>query len=178
MGGLARGLEAAGFALRWANDDDGQAADSFRHRFRGVTFHKDDVRNLHADELDPVDLLAGGFPCQSFSQAGDRRGLEDERGKLFYEIPRLVQEWPADQRPKFLLLENVPYLLYGARRSWFQEVRRQLHQAGYWFDEASCWVANVCVWTNVPQDRERLFLIAASMTHFDYNPFTPPPPPR
>ena len=174
MGGFASGLAAAGFEIAWATDNDPYAAATFRHRFPAVEFIERDVRDLGAASLAGVDALAGGFPCQSFSQAGDRRGFDDERGQLFHEIPRLIGEWEPEQRPKLLILENVPYLLYGADGAWFHRVRRALRRAGYWFRAESCWVANVREWTGIPQDRERLFLVAASRSHFPYNPFTPP----
>ena len=177
MGGLAEGVQAAGFDIRWASDIDSHAASSFRHRFAEVRYLERDVRELHVtdDQLDSVDLLAGGFPCQSFSVAGEKFGFDDERGKLFYEIPRLITEWRAALQPKLLLLENVPYLMHGDR-SWFDEIRRALRQAGYWFREESCWMVNLREWTGVPQDRTRLYLVAASREHFSFNPFTPPPP--
>ena len=175
MGGLAQGLNDAGFEIRWASDADKNASSTFRHRFPGVAFYEQDVKTLavRGADLAPVDVLAGGFPCQSFSQAGDRRGFDDERGQLFHEIPRLIREWDPPERPKLVILENVPYLLYGADGEWFETVRKGLRKAGYWFRAESCWVANVREWTGIPQDRERLFLVAASREHFDFNPFSP-----
>ena len=115
-----------------------------------------------------------GFPCQSFSQAGGRRGFEDERGALFFEIPRLLAEFEPEQRPRLVLLENVPHLVYGAEGAWFDRVQRDLRRAGYWFRRDSCWAVNVKDATTLPQDRERLFMVAASREHFSYNPFTRP----
>ena len=177
MGGFASGLLAAGLSLQWATDSDQHAAATFRHRFPEVEFLDRDICDLRATSLEPVDVLAGGFPCQSFSQAGKRAGFEDERGRLFFEIPRLIGEWAESARPKLMILENVPYLLYGADGAWFGEIQKSLRRAGYWFREESCWTANVRDWTGLPQDRERLFLVAASRTHFTYNPFTSPPTP-
>lgn len=178
MGGFASGLVKAGFAIRWASDNDKFACMTFRHRFPGVTLIEKDVQKLSvfSDELAEVDVLAGGFPCQSFSQAGSRRGFEDPRGQIFFEIPRLLEEFDPERRPRLVVLENVPYLLYGAGRSWFDEVRRALRRAGYWFREDSCWTVNVKDATDLPQDRERLFMVAASRQHFTYNPFFPPTP--
>ena len=177
MGGFASGLSAAGFELRWANDNDTHAANTFRHRFPGVRFIPDDVQDVRAEDLETVDVLAGGFPCQSFSQAGDRKGFDDPRGEMFFQIPRLLKEWKPRDRPKLLLLENVPYLLYGAERDWIAKIRRALLDAGYWFREDYCWTINVREATGIPQDRERLFLVAASQDHFDYNPFRGISPP-
>ena len=109
MGGFASGLAKAGFEIRWASDNDSSASALFRHRFPNVTFLEKDVRNLSvgADRLSEVDVLAAGFPCQSFSQAGGRRGLEDPPGRLFFEIPRLLAEFEPARRPRLIILENV-----------------------------------------------------------------------
>ena len=176
MGGFASGLAEAGFAIRWASDNDEFACTAFQHRFPGVPLIKKDVRELsvQADGLTEVDLLAAGFPCQSFSQAGGRLGFEDPRGALFFEIPRLIEEYQPEKRPSLILLENVPYILQGEKGTWFDRIRRALRRAGYWFREESCWTVNVKEATNLPQDRERLFMIAASKKRFTYNPFSPP----
>jgi len=128
--------------------------------------------STQTDGLTEVDVLAAGFPCQSFSQAGSRRGFEDPRGQLFFEIPRLIAEFGLENQPRLVILENVPHLLYGADREWFDEVRRALRRVGYWFREESCWTVNVKDATELPQDRERLFMVAASRQHFAYNPFS------
>lgn len=177
MGGFATGLAEAGFAIRWANDNNGSACTVFRHRFPAVPVIEKDVCELsvHADGLTAVNVLAAGFPCQSFSQAGERRGFEDPRGTLFFEIPRLIEEYRPEERPSLVILENVPHLLYGADGIWFNQVRRALRRAGYWFREESCWAVNVKDATDSPQDRERLFMVAASRRRFTYNPFSPPP---
>ena len=176
MGGFASGLANVGFEISWASDNDDFACAAFRHRFPNVTLVEKDVRNLSvkADSLPAVDVLAAGFPCQSFSQAGERRGLEDPRGRLFFEIPRLLAEFDPGQRPPLIILENVPNILYGAGKAWFDSIRRAIRRAGYWFREDSCWTVNVKDATSLPQDRERLFMVAASRSHFTYNPFTPP----
>ena len=177
MGGFASGLASAGFKLIWANDIDPSACTTFRHRFPGVIVVEKDVKDLSVggDKLPGVDVLIGGFPCQSFSQAGDRRGFDDPRGELFLEIPRLLQEYGSQRRPSLVVLENVPHLLYGADGTWFERVRYSLRKAGYWFRRESCWTVNVHHATDLPQDRTRLFMVAASRDQFSYNPFTPPP---
>lgn len=174
MGGFASGFVAAGFKTLWANDADPHACATFRHRFPKVPLFEKDVRQLSAKELEPVDVLAAGFPCQSFSQAGERNGFEDERGKLFFEIPRIVSEFAPQDRPRLLVMENVPNLRVGAGGEWFDTIRRELRRAGYWFRSDSCWTVNVKDATELPQSRERLFMAAASREHFAYNPFVPP----
>ena len=173
MGGFASGFVDAGFTIRWANDNDEFACAAFRHRFPQVPLIEDDVRCLSVQShgLEPVDVLTGGFPCQSFSQAGDRRGFDDPRGELFFEIPRLLEQFEPTLRPPIVVLENVPHLQYGADGSWFDRIRRELRRVGYWFRPESCWTVNVMDHTCLPQDRERLFLVAASRHRFSYNPF-------
>ena len=175
MGGFASGLAEAGFEILWASDNDHSACAAFRHRFPSVDLFEKDVRDLSVavDMLRAVDVLAAGFPCQSFSQAGDRAGLEDPRGQLVFEIPRLVAEFRPSERPALIIMENVPYLLHGDGRAWFDSIRRAIRRAGYWFREDSCWTVNVKDATSLPQDRERLFMVAASREHFSYNPFSP-----
>ena len=174
MGGFAAGLIDAGFEVRWANDYDEFACAAFRHRFPDVTLVEDDVRNLSVerDNLLPVDVLAGGFPCQSFSQAGGRRGFEDPRGRLYFEIPRILADFEPRDRPALVVLENVPHLLHGSGGEWFEQIRRTLRRVGYWFRMESCWTVNVMDYTDLPQDRERLFLVAASRAKFSINPFS------
>ena len=100
QGGFASGLARASFSIRWASDKDKHACATFRHRFPGVPLVEKDVSELsvQADDLAPVQILAAGFPCQSFSQAGGRLGFEDPRGALFFEIPRLIEEYEPDER--------------------------------------------------------------------------------
>ena len=175
MGGFASGLGAAGFEILWANDSDASACETFRHRFPDVKVIERDVNDLSVggDSLAPVDVLAAGFPCQSFSQAGDQLGFKDPRGQTFSMIPKIIAGYPDEDRPKLVILENVPHLRHGAAGEWFQQVQRELRQAGYWFRAESCWTVNVKDATEIPQDRERLFMVAASRKHFSYNPFRP-----
>ncbi len=100
MGGFTSGFASAGFKTLWANDADTHACAAFRHRFPDVPLFEQDVRELSARELQPVDVLEAGFPCQSFSQAGGRKGFDDRRGKLFFEIPRIVSEFAPQERPR------------------------------------------------------------------------------
>lgn len=176
MGGFASGFASSGFKIVWATDEDSVACETFRHRFRGVRVIQKDVCDVHVttDTLPPVDILIAGFPCQSFSQAGRRQGFNDPRGQLFLEIPRLLQEYQSKHKPKLLVLENVPHLLFGADGAWFERIQYTIRRSGYWFRQNSCWIANVGAVTGLPQDRNRLFMVAASRRHYRYNPFSPP----
>ena len=177
MGGFASGMKAAGFQVAWATDDNPSACATFQHRLPGVRVVEKDVREVTVedDQLEPVDVLTAGFPCQSFSQAGDRRGFDDGRGEVFFQIPRLLREFDAADRPKVVVLENVDYIMYGNDHWWFDHIQRELRSAGYWFRRESCWRVNVKDLTDVPQDRRRVFMLAASKHFFRRNPFTQVP---
>ena len=87
VGGIELGFIQNGFEVLWSNDIDKDAAETFKLNFK----HKHilgDIKNLNGKDLDVVDVLVGGFPCQAFSIAGYRKGFDDERGNLFFEIVR------------------------------------------------------------------------------------------
>ena len=138
IGGFCLAFEATGFETAWVNDVDPYACAVYRCNFPNNRLIEKDIRNLSVakDKLEPVDVLHAGFPCQSFSQAGSRAGFDDERGQLFFELIRLINEFGIN-KPAAVVLENAPYLKWGAGGTWFLEVTRQLQRAGYWFRESS-----------------------------------------
>ncbi|MER8973204.1 MULTISPECIES: DNA cytosine methyltransferase [unclassified Mesorhizobium] len=167
IGGFCLGFEKAGFSTAWAVELNEHAAATYRQNLPDVRLLTKSVTevSVEGDRLEPVDVLHAGFPCQSFSQAGERRGFEDPRGQLFYEIIRLISEFGAG-KPKVLVLENAPFLRYGEGGAWFLELQRAIRKAGYWFrPENSCELtANEL--TALPQQRTRLFMVALSMDAF------------
>jgi len=167
IGGFCLGFEQAGFNTAWAVEVNEHAATTYASNLPHVRLLTKSVVDVSVsgDGLEPVDVLHAGFPCQSFSQAGERRGFEDDRGKLFYEIIRLINEF-GPNRPKVLVLENAPFLRYGEGGAWFLELQRAIRKAGYWFrPENSCELtANEL--TPLPQQRTRLFMVALSMDAF------------
>lgn len=167
IGGFCNGFEATGFKTLWANELDPYACTVYRQNYPETRLIEKDVRALSVakDKLVPVDVLHAGFPCQSFSQAGSRAGFEDERGKLFFEIIRIVKEF-GKNKPRAIVLENAPFLTMGEGGVWFLEISRQLQKAGYWFRESSAKVLDLFDLTNIPQKRARLFMVAWSSDHF------------
>ena len=170
MGGFSHALRRAGIRTLWANEINTYACHSFRFNYDDVDLIEGDVRDLSVDKhkLSPVFILTAGFPCQSFSQAGNKAGFEDERGQCFYEIPRLLKEF-GDERPLILLLENVPNLVNGGRGMWFDKIIHEIQKAGYWFKKHSCRVLNTVELTGIPQHRPRLFMVAFSTAYFSAN---------
>ena len=110
-----------------------------------------DATKIDPADLPDFDLLCGGFPCQAFSIAGRRRGFDDIRGTLFFEIARLAQS----KRPSYLLLENVPGLLSHDKGRTFSVILATLNDLGYRVE----WMVLNSKHFGVPQSRRRLFLI-------------------
>ena len=134
IGGFCYGFEDAGFNTLWALDSDDDAVATYSLNFQHVdVVHENLIEfNRSKRRLPPVDVMHAGFPCQSFSQAGGRKGFDDPRGQLFFEIFKFVRNM-GDDRPPVLLLENSPYLMWGKNGEWFDTVRLELQRAGYWF---------------------------------------------
>jgi DNA (cytosine-5)-methyltransferase 1 len=110
IGGFRAGLtRAGGFQCVGHCEIDKYADASYRaiHDIGEEEQYYQDARKIDPNDLPHFDLLCGGFPCQAFSNAGKRKGFDDARGTLFFEIARLAQA----RRPPYLLLENVPGLL-------------------------------------------------------------------
>lgn len=167
IGGFCLGFEEAGFRTRWAVELDESAAKTYSANLEHVSLIERSVEavSVACDALGPVDVLHAGFPCQSFSQAGERRGFDDPRGRLFFEIIRLIREFGAD-RPKVLVLENAPFLRWGQGGAWFLELERAIRKAGYWFGPGNCAELTTNELTELPQQRTRLFMVALSMSAF------------
>lgn len=110
IGGFRAGLErAGGFTCIGHCEIDKHAEKAYRaaHNIKENEVFYEDARKINPETMPEFDLLCGGFPCQAFSVAGRRKGFDDARGTLFFEIARLARE----KRPPYLLLENVPGLL-------------------------------------------------------------------
>lgn len=134
IGGFCLGFEQAGFKTAWAVEQNEHAAMTYRENLPHVRLLEKSVEevSVNGDALAAVDVLHAGFPCQSFSQAGGRKGFDDPRGRFFFEIIRLVNEFRSN-RPKVIVLENAPFLRYGEGGAWFLQLQHAIRKAGYWF---------------------------------------------
>jgi DNA (cytosine-5)-methyltransferase 1 len=167
IGGFCAGFKDEGLDTAWAVENDSYAANTYRHNFPDVRLLEKDIKEISVkkDNLEPVDILHAGFPCQSFSQAGEKQGFEDPRGQLFFEIIRLISEF-KDKKPAILVLENAPFLKYGEGGAWFMAIQKEIQKAGYWFRQENAQEIDASIVTSVPQQRVRLFMVAFSMDHF------------
>lgn len=152
-GGLALGLEKAGFNAVLLNEVDKNACATLRHNRPHWKVTEDDIKNIDFTSYrGTVDFISGGFPCQAFSYAGNKRGFEDVRGTLFFEFARAIQE----VQPKVFLGENVRGLLNHDNGRTLETIKAVIADLGYTLIESSVLKA---MYYRVPQKRERLLLV-------------------
>lgn len=158
IGGIDLGFKKVGVNALWANEIDTYCAETFQANHKETNLIVGDICDLNAKDLPTVDILAGGFPCQPFSIAGYRKGFEDDRGNLFFQIIRLLKEFKSEGRlPKVIFLENVKNLYNHNNGETFKLVREELKKIGYYVTEK---ILNTCEYGNIPQNRERLYIVA------------------
>lgn len=174
IGGFCRAFEATGFKVLWANECDTYAVKTYRYNFPGSRLLDKRIEELSVaeDGLQPIDVLTAGFPCQPFSVAGRKSGFNDPRGRgrLFFEIIRLLGEF-GSSRPKMLVLENVKHLFTHDNGKTFACIAAELQRAGYWFRQCNAAVLNTREHTRIPQNRERLYMVAMNWDAFKRNDF-------
>lgn len=177
IGGFCKAFQQIGAKVLWANEKDRFASETFRLNFPGVRHIEKPVENLsvHGDTLLPTDVLTAGFPCQAFSVAGEKKGFDDPRGLLFLHIVRIIKEF-GKNKPKVLLLENVKHLKAHDRGCTFKRIQAEIQRAGYWFSDGNAQILNTADFTHIPQNRERVFMVAMSQEHFATNTFVFPQP--
>jgi len=151
-GGLAIGLEQAGLKCVALNEIDHWAAETLRVNRPHWHVIEDDIKNLSfKDYKGQIDVVTGGFPCQAFSYAGKKLGLNDARGTLFYEFARVVQE----VKPLICVGENVRGLLNHDKGRTLEGMKSILDEIGYKPIDPRILKA---IFYKVPQKRERLIL--------------------
>jgi len=150
-GGLDKGFEKAGFHVIWANEYDKTIWETFKTNFPNTILDKRSITNISSIDVPECDGIIGGPPCQSWSEAGAGRGIEDKRGKLFHDYIRILK----DKQPKFFLAENVSGILNPKHSRAFSNILKEFTKAGY---EVSYRLLNVNDY-NVPQDRLRVIII-------------------
>lgn len=153
-GGLALGMEKAGFSHVLLNEINHDACATLRHNRPEWNVAEQDIRHISFDGYKGnVDFLSGGFPCQAFSYAGKQGGFSDTRGTLFFELARVVKEI----QPKVFMGENVKGLAAHDGGRTLQTIKNTIRELGYTLVEPQVLRA---IKYQVPQKRERLILIA------------------
>lgn len=153
-GGLALGMHMAGFRHVLLNEMDSKACQTLRRNHPEWNVLEGDIHKVDFTPLrGRIDFLSGGFPCQAFSYAGKKGGLNDTRGTLFFELARAVREI----QPKVFMGENVKGLQSHDEGRTLEVIRNSIAELGYTLVEPRVLKA---IMYQVPQKRERLILIA------------------
>ena len=172
MGGFIFPTEDLGIKTILANDNDKGCLKTLSESFPNIKLEACSIKELSFKNLElknRLDLLTAGFPCQSFSNAGDNKGFEDPRGQLFFEIIRLSKE--LLQKPKIILLENVSNLKIFNNVERLAVILKSLRSLGYWVNHNNSILLNSNNYTGTPQNRERLYIAAFHSEVFNKNPF-------
>lgn len=153
VGGIDLGFDHAGFKTIYANEIDKFAVETMRENYDFFIDHRD-INDVKASEIPNFDIMLAGFPCQAFSVAGYRQGFDDEkgRGNLFFELERIFLE----KKPSIILLENVKNLVSHDKGNTFKTILESLKKHGY---HCKYKVLNACEYANIPQNRERIYVV-------------------
>lgn len=180
VGGICLGFQNAhtnnsSYKIKWANEIDEYACETYRTNFNHTLFEGDIEKILHPEKIkdqdernkylsmnqqvlnEKIDVLNGGFPCQAFSIAGERKGFDDDRGNLFLKIVDLINQLGQTVgKPRVLVLENVKNLQSHDKGKTYQIIKSKLEDCGYTIFEK---VLNTMKYTDLPQNRERIYIV-------------------
>lgn len=152
IGGICRGFQSAGVDIVYANDMDKNAVETYRNNYKHPIEHAK-IEDVNENNIPDADMVLFGFPCTSFSIAGERKGFEDENsGHLFFEALRIIKA----KKPRVFFLENVKNLVSHDKGNTFKVITESLKEEGYYFRYQ---VLNSMEYGNIPQNRERIYVV-------------------
>lgn len=154
VGGIDLGFEQTNFFKTiYANEMDPSPVKTFEENF-DLKVDCRDIKEVNPEDIPNVDVFFGGFPCQAFSIAGYRKGFEDDKGRgtLFFELLRLIKA----KKPRIVFLENVKNLVGHDNGNTFRVIVESLQDAGY---KIKYQVMNAMEYGNIPQNRERIYIV-------------------
>lgn len=164
VGGIELGFEQTGeFSVLYANEFDKNARKTYKLNHPNTYLDGNDIHNVDPASLPDADVIMGGFPCQAFSIAGYRKGFEDERGDLFFELLKMINI----KKPRVVFIENVKNLITHDKGNTFKVIREALVENGYYIKWG---VLNGKDFGNVPQNRERIYVVGFNNKN-DYDRF-------
>jgi DNA (cytosine-5)-methyltransferase 1 len=155
IGGFDLGFTRAGFEVAWSVEINPNSQQVLRKQFPNAEIYGD-ITQVQVEDLEKVDIICGGFPCQDLSFAGKRKGLAGERSGLFYEAMRLIR----GLNPRIVILENVPGLLSSNSGRDFAALLSEMDTG--WDCQEIAWRVLDSRFFGVPQRRKRVFIVASS----------------
>lgn len=159
VGGIDLGFENTNFfEIVYANEIDKYPAMTYESNFN-LKVDVRDINDVKGNEIPDFDIMVGGFPCQAFSLAGYRQGFDDEKGRgtLFFEMVRILKEKKRlNTQPRVVFFENVKNLVSHDNGNTFRVILEELNKLGYKVQQQ---VLNACEYGNIPQNRERIYIV-------------------
>ncbi len=159
IGGFRIGFEKAGFTCTFSSEIDSHCREVYRKNYGEYPFG--DIKEIDPNRMDDFDVLVAGFPCQPFSISGKKQGFEDTRGTLFFEICRIAEA----KQPRVIVLENVKHLIHHDGGHTLQVILSSLENLGYHVKHQLLNARHF----GLPQNRERLFIIATKTKTFAFS---------
>ena len=161
-GGLDLGFKQAGFDIIFANEFDKDIWATYEHNHPETALDKRSITLIDENEVPDCDGIIGGPPCQSWSEAGSRRGIEDKRGQLFFDFIRILEA----KKPSFFLAENVSGMLAPRHKDALENIKNTFLEAGY---DLHFKLLNAADF-GIAQDRKRVIFIGfRSDLNVDYS---------
>jgi DNA (cytosine-5)-methyltransferase 1 len=159
IGGISKAFINAGFEVEESIDIDKDCIDTMKLNFNNHKITQADIKECFTSKFKRIKNLAvitAGFPCQSFSRAGEKNGLSDDRGQLIFDIIRATELI----KPKFVFLENVCGLLSTNNGEDFKIILGEFEKIGYKYNQH--FICNTCDYSNLPQNRKRVYIIISN----------------
>ena len=140
----------------FANDYDKNSEKIYKINFPKHNFVNKNLNDIDVKDIPKHDLLCGGFPCQPFSIAGEKKGFNDSRSNVFFKILEILEY----HKPSFLILENVKNLLTHDKKNTFKIIKENLEKLNY---KITYKILDTCKITSIPQHRERIYIIGTKI---------------
>ncbi len=158
IGGFRKGFEDAGYECVFTSEINNACQEVYENNYGDKVFG--DITKIEPKTIPNFDILLGGFPCQPFSISGKKKGFDDARGTLFFDICRIIDE----KQPKVVVLENVKHLMHHDKKRTFKSILKTLTDLGYNVSHNILNAKNF----GLPQNRERIFIIATKNSFFEF----------
>lgn len=168
-GGLDLGFKKAGFNIIWANEFDSKIWETYEKNHPDTKLDKSDLRKINIEKIPTALGIIGGPPCQSWSEAGAKRGINDNRGQLFFDYIDIISK----KQPLFFLAENVSGMFAERHNNAINNIIKSFESAGKYGYNLSYKLLNVRDF-GIPQDRKRVFFIGYRKDlsiYFDFDKF-------
>lgn len=151
-GAFSYAFKNVGIETVFANDFDKFSEKAYRGNFPDHLFSTDNITDINIETIPKHNILCAGFPCQSFSLAGKKKGFEDIRANVFFKIIDIMKY----HKPSIVILENVKNLVSHDSGETFKRIQKEITDAGYYYKYS---ILSTCDLTGVPQGRERIYII-------------------